>query len=123
MDGIKKLTCIVCPLGCLIEVNITDGKDPEITGHACPRGKLYGETEFIRPIRTLTTTIRVEGGELPVLPVKTREPVDKYLLPDIMKILNKISIKAPVSIGQIIIPNILNSGIDIIATRDICELR
>lgn len=112
------LTCIVCPTGCQIEVVINDG-DLWISGYKCVRGKAYAQSECTHPVRTLTTTVRVDNGEIKLLPVKTKTPVDKHLLMDIMEILNQTRVEAPVSIGQIIIENVLGTGVDIIAGRPV----
>lgn len=122
MDETKNLTCIVCPLGCRMKVSFKDGEVSGITGFTCKKGKEYAENEITNPMRTLTTTIRIEGGEIPVLPVKTKEPVKKEMLFEMMKAINKVKVKAPVSIKQVIITNILNTGTDIIATRNVKKI-
>lgn len=119
MKETRKLTCIVCPLGCQLEVGLEDGEIKSITGYSCSRGKEYAENECTHPVRTLTTTVRVTDGEIPLLPVKTREPVDKHLLMDIMAQINNFSVKAPISMNQVIVSNILDTGVDILATRPV----
>jgi CxxC motif-containing protein len=114
-----KFTCIVCPIGCQLELAFEDGEVKNITGYSCKRGKEYAQNEFIHPVRTLTSTVRIDDGEIPLLPVKTREPVDKHLIMDIMAEVNKIKVKAPISMNQVIIPDVLGTGVDVIATRKV----
>lgn len=123
MSETRKLTCIVCPRGCQIKAVCEDGKLVEITGYTCPRGKEYAESECLKPVRTLTTTIRIDEGEILLLPVKTEKPVNKHLLMDMMTVINNVRVKAPVSLGQVIIPNILETGVDIVATRPVKKIQ
>lgn len=110
----RKITCIGCPLGCDINVEIDNGVITEITGYTCKKGEEYARTEVIDPRRTLTTTMRLKGEDR-LVPVKSSEPVKKALLLDCMKEINKQTVKAPVEIGDVLIPNILNTGADIVA--------
>ena len=113
---VKKLTCIECPMGCDIEVQIENGKILSVTGNTCPRGKLYAENEMICPKRVLTTTVKSECGK-PV-PVKTDAPVNKADTFILMEKINKIRVKLPISIGDVIVQNISN-GANLIATANL----
>jgi len=115
----KDITCIICPIGCNLKVSFIDGSVIEILGYNCKKGMEYGYSEAVNPTRILTTTIRVEGGVLPVLPVKSDKPLPKNLLFECMKIINLTKIKAPIRLGDMVIENILDSGVNIIATRNI----
>lgn len=117
----KKLTCIVCPIGCQIQVILGDNEIIEINGFTCPRGKEYAVHEITNPLRMVTSTVRVMGGCLPLLPVKTSKPIPKHLIMECMKEINKACVKAPVGIGDVIVSDIFGSGVDIIATRDIAR--
>lgn len=119
MSEIKhfKLTCIICPLGCEIEVKMEGNKIVEITGFGCPRGKDYAIQEVTAPKRVVMSVIKVKKGDFPTVSVKTDKPVPKELIPVIMKELAKIEVEAPVEIGQVIIENVANSEANIIATR------
>ncbi|RLF83284.1 molybdopterin oxidoreductase [Thermococci archaeon] len=112
-----KLTCIICPLGCEIEVKMEGDKIVEITGFGCPKGRDYAIQEVIAPKRVVMSVIKVNKGDFPTVSVKTDKPVPKELIPVIMKELAKIEVEAPVKIGQVIIGNVANSGANIIATR------
>lgn len=110
----KELICISCPLGCNLTVDI---ENKIVTGNTCKRGEVYGINEVINPIRVITSTVKVIGGTLPVLPVKTNGAISKGLNFEAMKIINDITVFAPIKLGDIIIKNILNTGVDVISTR------
>jgi len=113
---IKELICISCPMGCHLKVN-TETK--EVTGNTCKRGEIYGINEVTNPVRVITTTVKVKDGELPVIPVKTKTPIPKELNFKAMEVLNSIEIEAPISMGDIIVKNILGTGVDVVATRNL----
>lgn len=114
----KNITCIVCPMGCNLEISYKAGKVTDISGYTCKRGLDYGWNESTNPVRVLTTTVRVENGRLPVLPVKSEKPLPKALLFECMKVINSVIVKVPVVYGDIIVENILDTGINIIAVRN-----
>ena len=119
----KTLTCVVCPLGCNITVKTDDdGNITDITGQSCKRGEAYARTEITDPRRTLTTTVRIEGADRPVVPVKSSAPIQKYRLLDCMRAIDAVRVSAPVHIGDVLVRNILDTGIDIIATDDMERL-
>ncbi len=110
----KSIICTVCPVGCNIEVEMNDNKEIiSITGNTCKRGLVYATDECINPKRTLTTTVFLDNGK--ILSVKTSTAVPKDLLFECMKEINKTVAKAPVTIGDVIIENILNTGADVVA--------
>ena len=113
---IKELICISCPMGCHLKVN-TEIK--EVTGNTCKRGEIYGINEVTNPVRVITTTVKVKDGELPVIPVKTKTPIPKELNFKAMEVLNSIEIEAPISMGDIIVKDILGTGVDVVATRSL----
>ena len=112
----KELICICCPKGCHL---IVDAENESVQGNGCTRGIEYGINEVTNPVRVITSTIKVENGELPVVPVKTNNPIPKGLNFKCMEEINKASIEAPVMIGDVIIRNVLGTGVDIVATRGI----
>lgn len=114
----KELVCVACPLGCGISVELDDGKVVSVTGNTCPRGKAYAETECTNPTRMITSTVRVNGGRLAMVPVKTSVPIPKGAMFDVMKEINKVRVDAPVMVGQVLIKNVLGTGADIIATNE-----
>ncbi len=105
----RELTCIVCPIGCRLTAQIEEGKVTEVTGHTCPRGKAYAEAECVAPMRTLTTTVRCQGGKL--LPVKTDRPIPKERLFDAMKLVNAAHPVLPVCRGDVIIKDVFGASI------------
>ncbi|AYE34041.1 DUF1667 domain-containing protein [Clostridium septicum] len=113
---IKELICISCPMGCHLKV---DTEKKTVEGNTCKRGEVYGLNEVTNPVRVVTSTVKVEGGELPVMPVKTSGAIPKNLNFECMKAINSIIVKAPVKMGDIIIENVLGTGIDVIASRNI----
>ena len=111
------LTCIVCPKGCELHVELDSvGAIKKISGYTCKRGVAYAEAECTHPTRTVTTTVRCEGGA--VLAVKTSAPIPKELIFEAMKLINSSVAKDTVKIGDVIISNILDTGADIVATAN-----
>jgi len=110
----RTLTCIVCPLGCQIKVELDGGKVLSVTGNTCPRGKEYAETECISPMRTVTSTVRCADGGL--VSVKTDRPIPKGKMADCMAILNATVAKTPLAIGDVILENVFGSNI--VATQN-----
>ena len=115
----RMITCINCPVGCRMTAHLTESGDfLNVTGNTCPRGALYAEQECTRPMRMITAVIHVSGSAVP-LSVKTNLPVPKSLIPEMMGIIGRLNISAPVRQGETILKNILNTGADIIATRTV----
>ncbi|WP_434578563.1 DUF1667 domain-containing protein [Thermoanaerobacterium thermosaccharolyticum] len=113
----RELTCIVCPNGCHLVVEVEGKEIVNISGYECKRGLKYAEDEIIMPKRTLTTTVKAEGGHLPVVSVRTKEPIPKGLLNKAVYELSRITVKPPINVGDVIVKNILSTGVDVIATR------
>lgn len=119
----REITCIVCPKGCQMIVNNIDGQYI-VEGNSCIRGAKYGVDEVTNPKRMITSIVRLEGAYLNMLPVKTSSSVPKDLVFEIMNILSTIKITAPVKVGDIIVKDVLNTGVDIVSTKtinNICE--
>jgi CxxC motif-containing protein len=121
----KEMICIVCPIGCHINVIESNESEDgyEVEGNKCPRGKIYGIKEMTSPTRVVSTTVSIENAFLKRLPVKTDNPVPKDLIFECMKIINEVVVKAPVKVGDIIIENILDTGVNIVATRSMNEIK
>lgn len=115
---VKKLVCINCPMGCSLEVKV-DGDKYIVSGNSCKNGIRYALSEVTNPARTVTTSIFVDGGARPTVSVKTSREIPKALIHECMKELACTRIKAPVKIGDVVVSNILNTGTDIVATRNI----
>jgi len=112
----KYITCIVCPLGCRITVQGEGGMIDSIEGHGCKRGEQYARDEFIHPVRILTSSVKVKNGNVPLVPVRSDKPVPKEMLLKCMEEIKKAEVAAPVKYRDIVIENILGTGINIIAT-------
>jgi CxxC motif-containing protein len=119
MKQIQELTCIVCPMGCTLRVEMDGREIVDISGNTCPRGEKYARTEMTAPRRVLTTTVRVNGGHLPVLPVRTAGDIPKELLFAAMEQVNGITVDAPVRIGDVICADVCGTGVSLIACREI----
>jgi CxxC motif-containing protein len=110
--------CIGCPLGCRLEVDADEeGQIVEIRGFSCKRGKEYAAQEHTAPQRVVTTTVRVTGGLYTRLSVKTRTPAPKALTLAVCQALRYVVVAAPVALGDIIVPDVLGTGVDVVATR------
>lgn len=118
MSEKSELTCIVCPSGCRISVETEGGKVISVAGNKCRRGDSYARTEAVDPRRSLTTTVRITGAKYPVLPVKSAAAVPKAMIFEIMDECSSANAAAPVKIGDIIIKNVLGTGIDIVASAN-----
>ena len=112
----KKLTCIICPMGCNLEAEIINGEVASIKGNSCKRGEQYAISESTNPVRTITTTIYVNDGN--VLSVKTDRPVPKEMIFDCMKAINARTVSLPISIGSVIIEDIKGTGANVVSTKN-----
>ncbi|MBR6106387.1 MAG: DUF1667 domain-containing protein [Oscillospiraceae bacterium] len=113
----KELICVNCPMGCRLTAVIENDTVVSVSGNRCPKGKAYAETECIRPERILTTTVRIMGGIHRVLPViSERElPLDRIF--EAMEVLRTVQVQAPVAVGDVVVPDILGTGVSIVAAR------
>ena len=119
----KDMICIVCPNGCRMKVQYDD-MDITVEGNTCKRGEQFARNEIISPMRSLTTTVRTVFKGFPVLPVRTDKDIPKPLVLSAMKEIGRITVSKKVVMGEYIIENILNTGVNIIASCDIpCEER
>lgn len=114
----KSITCIICPVGCEIQVTGEPGRVETMRGHACKRGEEYARNEFIHPVRILTSTVRVEGGDAPLVPVRSQGAIPKELQMQCMACIRTARAEAPVKCYDVLIPDILGTGVDIVATGD-----
>lgn len=114
----KEIICTVCPRGCTITVEGGDGKVLSITGNGCKRGLAFAESEFLVPVRLLTTTVRVAGRENELLPVRTRTPILRDKLFDCMQAIRDVTVTLPVKQHDVILADVCGTGVDVIASRD-----
>lgn len=110
-----KIICITCPKGCHLSVDEENGY--AVTGNACPRGAEYGKNELLHPVRVVTSTVRIENAAVSRLPVKTDRPLPKEKMFDCMALLNGITARAPITVGQVLAENILDTNVNIVATK------
>lgn len=115
----KELICIGCPMGCPIVVEMEDGKVLSVTGNTCPRGESYARKEVTNPTRIVTTTVRVDGGKVPMINVKTERDIPKDKIFECIAALRGVTMKAPVHIGDIILENVADTGVNIVATGNV----
>ena len=142
----KTITCIICPNGCLLSADVsepgTDAPvtgaenprsidspvtgtgcprviDSPVTGAGCPRGEAYFIQEITDPRRTLTSSVLVKGGELPLCSVRLTDPVPIARISDVMKEIRKMKVEAPLESGTVLIRDVLGLGSDVIATKTI----
>lgn len=112
----RELICIVCPIGCRMEVDIE--RDYKVTGNQCERGPIYAREELTAPKRVVTSTIRITGGIYNRIPVKTRGAIPKELIFKCMEEINKLEVRSPVKMGDVVLENVLGTGVDIVTTRN-----
>jgi CxxC motif-containing protein len=115
MNKVKELICIVCPKGCRLQVD----ENMNVTGNGCPRGIVYGRAEILNPTRLLSSTVKIKSEFLARLPVATSGEIPKARIFDVMEVINQIEVNAPVKLRDVIVPNILGLGVDLIATRSV----
>jgi CxxC motif-containing protein len=118
MEITENIICITCPKGCTLEVT-REGKTVLKVKSGCKRGQEYVRRELTDPRRMVATTVRVRGGLHPLLPVATTAPFPKPRIFELMEALRRVEVQAPVYAGQVILPDALGEGVDIVASRTI----
>lgn len=113
----KKIICTVCPRGCHINVVGCENEVKSLEGYGCKRGVEYAAAEFISPVRILTTTVKIDGNDSDLLPVRSNKPLPKDKLFECMEMIKKTSVKLPIKQYDVIIADICGSGADIVATK------
>lgn len=120
-----QFNCTTCPSECLLTVEVERGADVaavevrSVTGNSCPRGDTFAHQELTCPMRVLTTTVAVSGGDEALLPVRTAEAIPLELHAQAMDLIRGLVIEAPICMSDVVLPNLLNTGIDLIASMDI----
>ena len=112
-----KMICINCPRGCELDVEKTADGTVSVTGNACPRGEEYGRSELVNPTRMVTGLVRVAGMRKP-LPVKTKTAIPKGRIDAALFALHQTTVQLPVKIGDVVIPNVAETGVDVVATAN-----
>ena len=111
-----KMICINCPKGCEMNVSV-EGEKVTVTGHTCPRGEAYAKSEVTNPTRMVTGLVRVAGMRKP-LPVKTKTAIPKGKIDATLFALHQATVQLPVKIGDVVIPNVADTGVDVVATAN-----
>ena len=117
----NEMICIGCPMGCYLTVDYDKTTIREVTGNRCKVGLEYAQKEISNPERTLTTTVKVKNGHLPLVSVRTNKPIPKNRIFDAMELLAKVEVEAPIKIGEAIIQNIFDTGVNVVATKNISK--
>lgn len=115
----SKITCIICPIGCEMTIHHKEGIITNIEGHQCKKGIGYAKEELLNPVRTLTTTVKVDRGIIPLVSVRTNKPIPKEKLFQVMDAVAEIEVHAPVMIGDILVKNLLGLDAHLIATKNV----
>ena len=116
---IRQFTCIICPNGCDLEVTLDENKIISIEGALCDKGKTYVEQELVNPQRTISSSVKVNNGEIPLVSVRLTKAIPKDKIFEVMNEIKKIEVNAPVAIGTILIKNILGLDSDLIVTKNV----
>lgn len=119
MNEERQLTCIGCPRGCSLKVYLEGTTVKDVTGNACNRGAIYGEKECTNPTRIVTSCVKVKDGVESVVSVKTEQDIPKGKIFQCLEALKNVVVDAPIVINDIIIRNVADTGINIIATKNI----
>lgn len=117
----KELVCVNCPKGCRIIVTMEDKRILSIKGYSCENGKQYAEEEMICPMRVLTTTVKINGAPLRVLPVMSNGPIPLERMEEAMEEVRKIHVDAPVIMNQVLVSHFLGTDVDLIASRSMTK--
>lgn len=118
MENVKEFICTTCPMGCHLTVGLENGA-VKVTGNTCPRGAKYGAAEYTDPQRTVTTSVWVEGGELPLVSVRTDKPVSKTKIPAVLAAARTLRVSAPLQVGQVLLADVDGAGANLTATRPV----
>jgi CxxC motif-containing protein len=113
----KHFTCVTCPVGCEVDVEVQDSSILSMKGNRCDKVKEFVLQELKEPMRVLTTTVRIEGAKYAMLPVRTDKTVPKRLFKQAIEMLADINLQAPVHMSDVIVKDVAGSGANIIATR------
>ena len=120
-EEITKLICITCPKGCTLEVQ-REGDTVVKVDQGCKRGHEYAKRELVDPRRMVSSTVKIKGGAHPLLPVYTADAFPKPRIPELMAALRELKLKAPVRMNEVVLENAMETGINILASRDMPKL-
>ena len=120
--AVDRLTCVLCPVGCELEVDMGAGGCLQVTGNQCDKGIPFAEEEILRPMRNLATSVPVRGTASRMVSVRLSGPVPREMIFPILAEIAKLRPEAPVRRGQVLIADVLGAGVDVIATRTVAEM-
>ena len=115
----RELTCIGCPMGCLLTVTLDGGEVTEVKGNTCAKGDIYARKEVVNPTRIVTSTVKITGGDKERVSVKTASDIPKSKIFEVMKDIDAATVKSPARICDVLIKDVAGTGVDVIATRNI----
>lgn len=116
----KEIICVGCPLGCHVILSIgSSGDITDVSGNECKQGKKYARQEYENPVRVFTATVMTIGSTRHLLPVRTNIAIPKEKLMECARLISKKTVEPPMNIGDIVIPNILDTGADLICSSDL----
>lgn len=121
MPTTEEMICVTCPMGCTLKVTHENETVLHVEGNTCQRGLDYVESELTDPRRMVATTVRVNGGLHPLVPVYTAEPFPKPKIFELLDALREVEVDAPVAIKQVVLDDALGTGINVVASRDMPE--
>lgn len=116
---VRNLTCINCPMGCPLTVKMDGFEVISVSGNTCKRGDIYARKEVTNPTRIVTSTVKVKNGSSDMVSVKTKEDIPKGKIFECVEALKGVSVEAPVNIGDVVVSNVADTGIDIVATKNV----
>lgn len=115
----RNLTCIGCPLGCSLSVQIENEQVVSVSGNTCPRGDAYARKEVTNPTRIVTSTVRVAGANGGMVSCKTQEDIPKNMIFDVVNALKEVEVDPPVRIGDVLVENVAGTGVNVVATKNV----
>lgn len=114
----RNLTCIGCPSGCSLSVQIENEQVVSVSGNTCPRGDAYARKEVTNPTRIVTSTVRVAGANGGMVSCKTQEDIPKNMIFDVVNALKDVEVNPPVRIGDVLVENVAGTGVNVVATKN-----
>ena len=115
----RELTCIGCPFGCPLVVTLENGEVTLVTGNTCKRGDVYARKEVTNPTRIVTSTVRVKNGTYAMVSCKTASDIPKNTIFAVVEALKNICVNAPVFIGDVLLENVADTGVNVVATKNV----
>ena len=115
----RELICIGCPLGCMLTVEMEGAEVAKVTGNTCPRGVTYAKKEVTNPTRIVTSSVRVTGGDRVSVACKTKNDIPKGKIFDVARALKEVVVEAPVAIGDVLVENVADTGVEVVATSTV----